>query len=186
MCQFISAVIPADTDQVSLKPLLDKYGMSFKEIKNTFVDGQLGGDMMVRATRSVCDCNTVLGSDSRLQKIDQTILNHSDEIYKLTKKGWSKHKIERWLAEKFSSADRGLKKEIRRADTELGQWCEFISMLLETGVVKRIGFLLHEYNSPLDEERIQIKRVDRLTVSDRLGDDLMAMEDDVLYTFLKI
>lgn len=185
MCRFITAVVPADIDQDSLRPILDKYGMYFKEVNNPFVNEQLGGEVLVKATRSICECDTALGAGSRLKETDQTGLTHSHEIDKLRKKGWSQHKIERWLVEKSNSAERRLTIETDKYDAELAQWCEFITLVLSNGIAKRLGLLLHMYNGNLEEEQIRIKRFERLTVTESLCNDLLTMDEDVLYTVSK-
>lgn len=185
MCRFITAVVPTDTDLQASKPLLDKYGMSFKEIRNSFIEAQLDGDRYVRATRSVCDCDSALGSASDQQEGSQTERTHAAEIEKLRKKGWSQHKIERWLAEKSGSSDRHQQQDRSKHDAELTQWREFISALLSDGITKRLGLLLHMYNGRLEDEQLRIKRIERLSLSEQFDNALLVMDEDVLYMVSK-
>jgi hypothetical protein len=185
MCRFITAVVPTVTDLQASRPLLDNYGMSFKEIRNSFIEAQLGGDRYVRATRSVCDCDSALGSASDQQETSQADRTHAAEIEKLRKKGWSQHKIERWLAEKSGSSDRHQRQDQSNHDAELTHWREFIGALLSDGFTKRLGLLLHMYNGRLEDEQIRIKRIELLSLSGQLDKALLAMDEDVLYMVSK-
>ncbi|MBX9721691.1 MAG: hypothetical protein K2X81_09875 [Candidatus Obscuribacterales bacterium] len=186
MCRFITAVVPADADLQASTPLLDKYDMSFKEVKTSFVGAQLESDRYVRATRSACDCDSVLGSASPQREAEQTTIPHSTNIEKLRKKGWSQHKIERWLSEKSGSLDRRQQQDKSKHDAELTQWCEFISALLLSGFTKRLGLLLHMYKGSIDDERIRIKRIEHLSLSEQLDNELLSMDEDVLYIIEKV
>lgn len=181
MCRFITAVVPADIDLQSVKPLLDKYGMSFEEVRNSFVESQLEGDRYVRATRSVCDCDTGLGSSSDSPGEVLTVATVSNDIDKLKKKGWSQHKIERWLAEKSGTVDRNQQAVRSKNDAELAQWREFISAMFSDTITKRLGLLIHMYNGTLEDEQIQIKRINRISLSEQFENKLLEMEEDVLY-----
>ncbi len=173
MCRFITAVIPADADLTAEKPLLDKYAMSFEVINNSFVQAQINGDRYVRATRAFCDCDSFLGGANLAKK---TAVKTSSHVEKLRKKGWSPHKIERWLAEKSAASQ-------DRAENQHGEeqkhWTAFIGALLE-GRTKRIGLMVHMYSGRVDEEQVQIKRVERVLLSD-LSEVLSRMDHDILY-----
>ena len=185
MCRFITAVLSADTSLQASKPLLDKYEMSFKEIKNSFVEAQLDGDRYVRATRSPCDCNSALGS-AHGQHEAAKVVTHFADIDKLRKKGWSHHKIERWLAEKSGSLERHQQQDQSKNHAELTQWREFIRDLLSEGFTERLGLLLHMYTGRLEDEQIQIKRIECLPLSEQFETALQTMEPDVLYMVSKI
>lgn len=180
MCRFITAAVPADIDLPAVKPLLDKYGMSFKEVRNSFVESQLEGDRYARVTGSVCDCDTVLGSVSAQGEV-QTKATVSGDIEKLKKKGWSQHKIERWLAEKSGATDRHQEADRSKSVAELAQWREFISVMLLDKSTNRLGLLIHMYSGSLEDEQIQIKRINRISLSEQFENSLLEMEEDVLY-----
>ncbi len=180
MCRFITAVVPAGIDLHSAKPLLDKYGMSFKEVRNPFLEAQLEGDRYLRATRSTCDCDSVLGSASNREAI-QTAAADTGDIEKLKKKGWSQHKIERWLAEKSGTTDRHQHTDRSKSVAELVQWREFISAMLSDKSTDRLGLLIHMYNGTLEDEQIQIKGINHISLSEQFENSLLEMEEDVLY-----
>lgn len=168
MCRIITAVVPADFDLSARKLLLEQYGMSFEEIKNSFVEAQINGDRYVRATRAFCDCDALLG-------IEPKVAVKPSDIEKRRKKGWSSNKIERWLAEKsIASKDRAEKRA-----GELKHWNAFIDKLLRGGA-KRLGLLVHIYSGRIDEEKVELQRVERVLLSD-LDKVLLRMELDVLY-----
>lgn len=185
MCRFITAVVPSDTNFQDLKPLLEKYEMSFEEIKNSSVEAQFDGDLHVRATRSHCDCNSALGSASNQQEASQQDVTHRAEVAKLRKKGWSEHKIERWLVEKIGSTDRNQQQEQNKKDAELMRWREFIDAMLSGGFTKRFGLLLHMYGGALEDERIQIKGKERILLSEQFDNAMLTMDEDVLYMVSK-
>ena len=63
------AIIPAGTRLENLGSILDKYEMEFSEIHNRTVESQLRPkELYFRATKSYCDCDTVLGSLNRNQE----------------------------------------------------------------------------------------------------------------------
>lgn len=185
MCRFITAVVSTGAALQSFKPLLDKYEMSFEEIKNPYVEAQVDGDFYVRATRSSCDCNSALGSASNQQEASQEDVTHSSEVAKLRKKGWSEHKIERWLAEKTGSSDRHQQQERSKLDAELTRWREFIDAVLSDGFTKRFGLLLHMYRGGLEDERIQIKRKEHILLSEHFENVMLTIDEDVLYMVSK-
>ncbi|MBY0546647.1 MAG: hypothetical protein K2W95_05115 [Candidatus Obscuribacterales bacterium] len=180
MCRFITAVVPAGFDLLASKVLLERHEMSFTEISNPFVQSQLGGDQYLRATRCMCDCDSALGSAAQPQGAAQKAVPDLAEIARLRKKGWSQHKIDRWLAEKSGSLERHKKHSEREA--ELTLWRNFIGDLLSEGAAKRLGLLLHTYSGTLQSEQVQIKRFEKLALSDLSENALLAMEEDVVYT----
>ena len=180
MCRFITAVVPPDFDFNKVKPLLDKHAMSFQAIANTCVEAQLGGDRLVRATFSVCDCHSGLGTAGKGEVLP-TAASDLAHVQKLKKKGWSEHKIERWLAEQNSSLERHQKDKRTKYDTELKAWRQFIEAMLASGAVKRMGLMLHTYHGLLEEEPISIKAREELALSESFEETLLAMDEDVIY-----
>jgi hypothetical protein len=185
MCRFITAVVPADTDFQASRSLLDKYGMSFEEVRNSSVEAQLDGDRYVRATRSACDCDSVLGSAAIRREEMRAPETDFVEIGKLQKKGWSQHKIERWISEKSAHSERHQGQALNSQDAELARWREFVSTFLSSGFAKRLGILMHMYSGRLEDEQIRIKRIERLSLSKELDHELLGMDEDVLYMVSK-
>jgi hypothetical protein len=182
MCVFITAVVPADTDLRASRPLLGKYGMSFKRIINPFIEAQLvEGELFVRATRLGCDCDSILGS-ARNREEDVRAVGNRD-IEKLRKKGWSQEKIERWLSEKSRSITSHHQKVRGKRDEEITRWQDFIGAFLSEGIAKRLGLLMHDYNGLLEEEQFRIESVEHISLSKKLEDQLITMNQNVLYWF---
>jgi hypothetical protein len=82
---------------MTLSPILEAHGLTFFR----FDDDSLllrEGELVGRATTSVCDCGTELGARNR-RKLEQ-------KVGSLRKKGWSDGRIERWRQETSRSASR--------------------------------------------------------------------------------
>lgn len=169
---------------LELQPLCNKYGMLFKPIDNPFVSAQLPPGQYVRATRSVCDCGTALGSLSakdNQKSLAEGESAHAIAVAKLKKKGWSQAKIDRWQAEKETAAERSSLQRANSSGADLNSWCQFIQAFLTASEGKALGLILHMYNGTLAEEKIQISSVERLFVTDELEKNLLSIREDVLY-----
>ena len=46
-----------------------------------------------------------------------------------------------------------------------------------------MGILLHWYSGSLDDEKIEIKSIERIPLTDELEKNLLSMSEDVLYLF---
>jgi hypothetical protein len=158
--------------------------MLFKPIDNPFVCAQLPPGQYVRATSSVCDCGTPLGSLSAKDK--QKSLADGESVHavaKLKKKGWSQAKIDRWQAEKETAAERSSLQRANSSGADLNSWCQFIKAFLTSSEGKSLGILLHWYRGSLDDEKIQIKSIEHLRLPEELEKNLLSIREDVLYLF---
>lgn len=180
MCQIITTVVPADTDLGAAKPLLEKYGMRFCEIKNPYVEQQLHGELFLIATYGCCECDSALGSARREKWAPSSPTSH--DVAKLRKKGWSEYKIERWLSQKQSSLQRHKDVAQNAYQSGLDHWERFATQFLSNGFAKRLGILLHFYRGSMETEEILIKRFETLPLSNDFQRALTEMECDVLYT----
>jgi hypothetical protein len=185
MCIFITAVVPAGVDLKKSQALLQEHGMRFKPIENPHVQTQIEGAQYLCATGSICDCSTVLGSGAADRARDDKDSKFKHEVEKLRKKGWSQHKIDRWLADKLHAANRDVDSVAAKHEAELTNWCEFIQAFLAQGGTPSLGLLLHMYSGGLADEHIRIKKFEKLRLSEKLPALLTTMENDVLYTFTK-
>ena len=109
MCHFITCLVAPGVSLLELQSLGNKHGMLFKPIDNSFVCAQIPSGQYVRATQSLCDCGTPLGSltakhNQRGRAEGES--SHGTAVAKLKKKGWSQAKIERWLGEKKTASER--------------------------------------------------------------------------------
>ncbi|MDP3508923.1 MAG: hypothetical protein Q8T09_13125 [Candidatus Melainabacteria bacterium] len=172
---------------IELQPLCDKYGMLFKPIDNPFVSAQVPPGQYVRATQSVCDCGTPLGSsatkDNRGKSKDAGESAHAVAVAKLKKKGWSQAKIDRWQAEKETASERSSMQRANSSGADLKSWCQFIKAFLTASEGKALGLILHWYSGSLDDEKIQINSIEHIPVTEELEKNLLSIREDVLYLF---
>lgn len=171
---------------VELQPLCSKSGMLFKPIDNPFVSAQLPPGQYVRATQSVCDCGTPLGSSSAKENkksLAEGESAHAVAIAKLKKKGWSQAKIDRWQAEKETASERSNLQRANSSGADLKSWCQFIKAFLTASEGKALGLILHWYSGSLDGEKILINSIEHIPVTEELEKNLLSIREDVLYLF---
>ena len=79
-----------------LKSLLEDFNMSLISINNLNIETQLRPkELYFRATKSYCDCGTVLGSQNRSQEYEKLL--KSKKVKTLRKKKWSDEQIHNWI-----------------------------------------------------------------------------------------
>jgi len=160
--------------------------MLFMPIENSFVCAQIPSGQYVRATQSLCDCGTPLGSltakhNQRGRAEGES--SHGTAVAKLKKKGWSQAKIDRWLGEKEIASERTSLQRANSSGADLNSWCQFIKTFLPANQGKALGILLHWYSGSLEDEKIEIKSIERIPLSEELEKDLLSIREDVLYLF---
>lgn len=187
MCHYITATLPRDVDIDVVASRFDAHGRGFTVISNPHVAGQIEpGDRYVLTTRKHCDCGTVLGALRGSGAKSQGALAH--QVEKLRRRGWSEAKIDRWRdqtgqgrarreQESGAGAQRGLQ--------DANQWIDLLRDLLNSGAGPRIGLLLHWYRGSVESERVALKGVRRVAISTLNPDQLMGIEEDVLYEFVR-
>lgn len=186
MCHYITATLPRDVDIDVVASRFDAHGRGFKVVSNPHVAGQIEpGDRYVLTTRKQCDCGTSLGTLSGSGAKSQAALAHQEG--KLRRRGWSKAKIERWRTQ--TEQDRARREQQSVAGSQRGlqdarQWIALLRDLLNSGATARVGLLLHWYRGRVESERIVLKGVRRVELSMLTPDQVMAIEEDVLYEFL--
>ncbi|TKR29347.1 hypothetical protein FCE95_14420 [Luteimonas gilva] len=182
MCHFITAVLSSEAYQASLDALARKHGRIFQPLSNPSIQRQLRqGQQYFRTTPGHCDCGTALGAGRR-KGFDATYW--AAEEQRLLKKGWSKTKIDRTMAQKRDKAasdDRGLE---ARASSGLAPWVGLIRETLDSGIATELGLLLHQYRGALDED-IPLQGAETIRTDDALADALRLMREDVLVTFVR-
>ncbi|MGV3587083.1 MAG: hypothetical protein ACO1OF_08790 [Adhaeribacter sp.] len=95
MCQYITLTLPKDTDLELIKPVFEKYGLAQKVIHNPNVEEQIRKkDFYISTTTNMCDCGSVIASNSKQLSTDQ---KYRSDIQRMKKKGWSNTKINRWI-----------------------------------------------------------------------------------------
>lgn len=192
MCDYITAILAAGTDLDGLEPILKRHHLDFSLIPNENVTSQLKpGESYHHATRSVCDCGTALGSLAASGETrgdsDRAL---SRKVRKLESKGWSRSKIDRWIAQKnWTEAKRERTayhqeqwtREHYTADAE--RWLAILNEMLNSGKTRAVGLLIHWYSGRLESERIHIKKRDKTRVRDASPEMMLHLEHDVLYEF---
>ena len=188
MCFFLSAILPKETKMEAIRPIIETYKMGFSPVNNGSIESQLkSGDIFLRATRKTiyCDCDTVIGCEST--GTAKRTLMESKKVKKLKKKGWNLTQIDEWIEDRIKTkkSTKGKKwwPELQRKKAD--EWINFLNELLEVKSVSRVGLLKHWYQGNLDSEEIKIRETKRLDLNQALFDDLLKMDEDVLYEFYK-
>jgi hypothetical protein len=187
MCHYITACVPANTDLKALRAVVGAHKHGFQPVANDWVAAQLpAGDHYLCLTRKICDCGTVLGC---ARDGNEAKANASERAERAATppRGWSEARIARWRAEKERAAEkqrheRAASLTDRTAEAEA--WIDFLRAVLEPRIAARFGLLLHTYRSNPDSERIQLRRLEDLSLSRVTPELLMKIEEDVLYQFL--
>ena len=183
ICYYITASLPKEANLENLRPLLEKFNMDFTLISNLNIKTQLRpNELYFRATKSHCDCGSVLGSNNRSQEYEKLI--KSKKVKALRKKRWSDEQIHSWIMEKISSKPQKInqKKTPEEIDQEINKWINFIKEILKN--VKPIGILKHWYKFGLDNEKIELTRTTHINLKDLNSNMLLNLEEDVLYEIM--
>lgn len=184
MCFYITATIPNKTDLDKIRTTLDQFEMAFIPIHNDSVSSQLrAGDIYLRATKSYCDCGTMLGSLNR-QNEYQTLLN-SKKIKTLRKKKWTDEEIDSWITQKLQNKKKKSGGHLTIFETKEGskKWNLFIQAILNSSSIKYIGILKHWYEGGLENEKITLKEIQKTNFNEVTTEFLLNMEEDILYEF---
>ncbi len=184
MCYYITATLPEKTDIESIRTILDKYNMAFSPINNNNVRSQLRpGELYFQATKDYCDCDTSLGilnKDTEYQK-----LLNSKKVKALRKKKWKESKIDEWIRKKLQNKPIHTKRSIteKEKDLDIKRWINFISEIITSNKISRIGIIKHWYRYGINNEEITLKKTVKLYTDKVKSDFLLNLEGDVLYEF---
>lgn len=184
MCYYITSTLPKDIILEKLHNIFNNYNMEFNPIQNKVVISQLPpGELYFRVTKEYCDCDTILGSLNNLQEY-QTLL-HSKKVHKLKKKKWTDKEIDKWIKEKLRKKGKSTIKKLTplERDKEIKRWQNFIYGILDNKGVSRIGLLKHWYEKGLQNEEINITRIEKLNINKATPEIFLNLEEDVLYEF---
>ena len=183
MCYYITATLPKKANLEKLRPLLEDFNMDFTLINNLNIETQLRPkELYFRATKSYCDCDTVLGSQNRSQEYEKLL--KSKKVKTLRKKKWSDEQIHNWIMDKIASRPHNVspKKTPEEINQEINNWINFIKEILKH--VKKIGILKHWYKFGLNNEEIVLKRTTHINLKDLNAKTLLKLEEDVLYEII--
>ena len=184
MCFYITTTLQKKTDVDKLRTFLDKFEMAFIPLNNDSVSSQLkAGDLYLRATKSYCDCGTILGSLNR-QNEYQTLLN-SKKVKTLRKKKWTDNEIDNWIRQKLQNNKKKIGGHLTTFETkdELKRWNLFIQNILNSSTSKYVGILKHWYTGGLNDEKITLKKIQRINLNQVVPEFLLNIEEGVLYEF---
>jgi hypothetical protein len=99
---------------------------------------------------------------------------------KLHKKGWSEAKIQRSIQERTLAREKPRPGIPESAD----RWIMFLREILSSKRTPKIGLITHFYEGDIETEDFHIKSPGlSLTLTDLRQETILALEDDVLYTF---
>lgn len=180
MCHYITAVLPASADHDALDALARGYGRQFKPLSNPGVEAQLHGDeQYFITTTGYCDCGTPLGA---LLRNSGRLPDWSAQEQRLLRKGWSKAKVARALAQKQEDLRTSSEASATSKLKAPSCWVDFIGEILGSGRTSHLGLLLHMYSGSVGS-RIQLNGREIVRSTEVTGEMLGRMKEDVLYVF---
>lgn len=180
MCHFVTATLPASAPHAALDALARQHGRQFKRLHSEAVERQLGAGVgYFITTLGHCDCGTSLGASHRREARQP---EWADEEKKLVRKGWSKAKVARAIAQKRECVVADQANARLREAEDIARWERFVLAVLQSGFASEIGLLLHGYSGPLDEP-FQLAGQHVVPATVPLPEILRSMSEDVLHVF---
>jgi hypothetical protein len=110
------------------------------------------------------------------------------EVDKLKRKGWSETKITHWLTDREKSIEKDQIKYDRIVNgvhVDIANWINYLDRVFTKTKIEHFGLLLHWYKGGLESERIKLKDRIRIKISDLTPDNLLKMDEDVIYELLR-
>ena len=180
MCHFITAVLPSKAPHAELDIIARKHGRQFLPLSNPSIERQLRSDQKYFLTTvGHCDCGTALGFECRKER---NATNWAAEEQRLSKRGWSKAKVARALAQKREGAAGSGAAQEQRTAAEIASWTDLIEESLAADRTSEISLLLHFYGGTLDED-ILLQEVEAVSDGSMTAEALRKMREDVLLLF---
>lgn len=143
--------------------------------------GDIDGEAMTLTSSCQCECGTALGSGGSPGALDLETLAHHRR--RLKKKGWSDHRIARWLDEKHSSHAKLERLAHERTSGPSAQpvdeWLEFLKTALDEGA-GRIGLRVSHGDDSWSTATPHVIR----HIGEATPEVLRAMEENTLYVFV--
>jgi len=68
-------------------------------------------------------------------------------------------------------------------ENEITKWLNFFHEIVNLESISRVGLLKHWYNFTLENEKIILKRIEKVDLNDINKEFLLYLEEDVLYEF---
>lgn len=184
MCHHITIILAGTFDLEELNRIAEPFSIRLVPLENPSVESYLKtGERYFYTSRGGCAC----GTDLCYLDPDEDAIDFSQKeearVRKAAsrKKGWSKTKIERWIAEKLGTNKP--ERPSRPYGPDCKRWSEFFKKLFEqTGVVKT-GLLLHYYDNTLSLEKIELKGRAVFSLSQLTPETMYQMKEDALNIF---
>jgi hypothetical protein len=153
MCYFITLVVEGG-NEASIASVAARHGRRAKRIGNPSVASILNpGEMQFLTTVGHCDCGTVLARD-----VSQDTDHHARHVKRLTKKGWSAAKIDRWQRDSEKAVERVRQRREANSPDSVELWINMIGDLLALSDVEQVGLLLHFYAGDIGREAFDVAR----------------------------
>jgi hypothetical protein len=141
MCHFISLVTDCP-DVVQLTKTVAHLGRNCTPTNNPSIQRLLTPRERQFCTSGVCDCGTVLGAQE-----EPNVRDFTKAIEGKAKRGWSKAKIERWVADQQRADARP---ESRMDSHEF--WARVVRDVLAADGTSSAGLIVHLYDGSIDAE----------------------------------
>ncbi|MHC4069823.1 MAG: hypothetical protein ACYSR8_09665 [Planctomycetota bacterium] len=189
MCEYITAILPKDINIDELQHIITKHKRKFNPLINEHIMRQLNpGEQYFTTSSAMCDCGTPLGRFAPTSEDGRDLdLRLKRKLRILQKKGWSKTKIDRWVEQHKMNEEKEARDEKHRKElyiTAAQDWKDFLIEMVSSKT-SYIGILKHWYNRNIETEHIEIKKRIRIRAGDVSVDDLLRIEEDILYEFTK-
>lgn len=180
MCHYVTAVLPRSADHSALDALARKHGRQFKPLSNPGVEAQLQSDeQYFITTTGHCDCGTPLGA---LLQGSSRPPDWSAQEQRLLKKGWSRAKVARTLAQQQEDFRASSETSAASNLKALSSWLDFVDAVLASRKTSHLGLLLHMYSGSISS-RIELAGREVVRSAEVTGELLGHMKEDVLYVF---
>ena len=184
MCHYVSLILSDPAKERAYTDVLASHKRRLTRYENRSLAAHLKSDeFLAYPAGKYCDCGTELGS------IKGPLVGRiaRSDIEKLSRKGWTETKIQRWIEQKKKVEARNERvHQVKRQYLESGNadpdgWIGAVSKMLDVANASYVGLLLHWYSGSLESERIPLKGRQNVSIGDGASQALFAMNEDEIY-----
>lgn len=177
MCQFNVLIVKRPCTDKRLETAIRNSNLNYRLTQIDSLIKQLDESYTtVLATKSDCDCGSVIGIDSRLIVEEGSL---EAEIRRLRRKGCSVAKIERYRESKRRSFANRERRFRAKEAAEEKNWITILKELAQKGI--GVGILFHEFGGLIETEDILIKSEKELSLAEIQSGGLRKVEEDIVY-----
>lgn len=189
MCEFITAILPADIDKDKAAAIFARYHRGFEIIDNYRIAEHIDkSDLYILTTRGNCDCGTSLGNlteDESPFPDEATQKKYEDEqIKKLKAKGWNDNKIRRKFEQEAVSRQEKKQPKEQGENKDIIRWKNLVSEFLISKTTPRISLLIHSYSTGVENERLPALGRQTIRLNELTTEVLTRTKRDVIYQFV--